>query len=133
MSLTRRILGTFLALAAASSLVLAAGPQDLSTFMGSAPPCLPDAKPTPAVAADNTFKAGAPLRPVLAGMDDHVCPRVTCWWWYVMQRSDARADPLVDEAHSSAAKRGRREPSRRRPRVAVEGNESRFTTPFRGC
>ena len=34
-------------------------------------------------------------RPVLAGMDDHVCPRVTCWWWYVMEHSDARADPLV--------------------------------------
>ena len=68
MSLTRRILGTFLVLAGAvgPGLVLAAGPQDLSTFMGSAPPCLPDAKPTPSVPADNTFKAGAPLRTDLA-------------------------------------------------------------------
>jgi protocatechuate 3,4-dioxygenase beta subunit len=67
MSLTRRVVATFLAFAGASALLLAAAPQDLSSFMGSAPPCLPDAKPTPAVPADNTFKAGSPLRPVLAG------------------------------------------------------------------
>jgi protocatechuate 3,4-dioxygenase beta subunit len=41
--------------------------QDLSAFMDSAPPCLPNAAPTPAVPADGTFKEGAPLRPVLAG------------------------------------------------------------------
>ena len=65
----RQVLGTVLALAAAVMPVSvpAVAPQDLSTFMGSAPPCLPDATPTPAVPPDKTFKAGSPLRSVLAG------------------------------------------------------------------
>jgi hypothetical protein len=66
MALTRRMLLTFLAAVCGAAGVSALSPQDLASFMTSAPPCLPDAKPTTAVAADGTFKEGAPLRPVLA-------------------------------------------------------------------
>lgn len=43
--------------------LLAADPQGLEGFVTNAgPPCAPDAKVTPAVPADATYKKGAPLR-----------------------------------------------------------------------
>jgi protocatechuate 3,4-dioxygenase beta subunit len=71
MSRTLRPALTFLLAVSAAVLgasgVAVSARQDLSAFMNSAPACLPDATPTPAVAPDGTFKDGAPLRPVLAG------------------------------------------------------------------
>jgi protocatechuate 3,4-dioxygenase beta subunit len=50
----------------AGTAVARASAQDLSQFMGSSPPCAPGTTATPALAPDGTFKAGAPLRAVLA-------------------------------------------------------------------
>jgi protocatechuate 3,4-dioxygenase beta subunit len=46
---------------------IAAAPQGLDQFMTNAgPPCAPDEQVTPSVAADATYRAGAPLRSALA-------------------------------------------------------------------
>ena len=65
MTLSRRqwlILGLPV-VASASSLLAAAAPQGLDQFMtNSGPPCADDAKSTPAVAVDGTYKKGSPAR-----------------------------------------------------------------------
>ena len=63
MRISRRIFLAGAGLFAAVSRTFAASPrQGLEAFGGSEPPCGPDAAVTPAVPADGTFRAGAPLR-----------------------------------------------------------------------
>ena len=69
MSWTRAIvLGSLVLVVAVQALQARRLPQGgLEQFAASAPPCAPGTTATPAVRPDGTFKAGAPVRPVLAG------------------------------------------------------------------
>lgn len=62
--MSRRGFLAALAASLAGVRLLGAAPQGLEQFAVSAPPCKDDV-PTPAVASDGTFKAGAPLRTAL--------------------------------------------------------------------
>jgi protocatechuate 3,4-dioxygenase beta subunit len=75
MALTRR---DFLALGvlAPVTAALARAEQGLGEFTMAGPPCLPDVKPTPAIASPQAFRRGAPLRAWLADPSGSATPLV---------------------------------------------------------